>query len=388
MSRVDASFSPAGNAGRPIRAVLDTDLRSFSHAHDTRAGFAMTPRRIWRGQLYALAAIAIWSTNYIIGRSLRDAVTPATISAFRALVAGVPLTAWVIATGAWTSRSGGRQSTRGGRPGGTGIGRILGTLIVLGFLGIFASQYLTYLALHWSLATNAIILNSASPLVSAALAVALGFAPFSRGLWTGLGISVVGGALVTVAGTSGGARLEWDPGAALIIVSMFTWGFYNLGVQRLSHDLPPLAIAAGAMLAGVPFLLAAMALERPAHLLATVRAHLPVLLYLAVGPSAVAYASWNAALRDIGAEYAMLFNNVLPIMGMLLGGLVLHEPITIIQVLASALIIGGIVIAFRSFLLERPMPDPTAISDASGADAPRAGASRVGAAGCGDASGH
>jgi drug/metabolite transporter (DMT)-like permease len=366
---------------------------SFSHAHDTRAGFALTPRRIWRGQLYALAAIAIWSTNYIIGRSLRDAVTPATISAFRALVAGVPLGAWVIATGGWKPGRDGRQITGGGRPEGTGIGRILGTLLVLGFLGIFASQYLTYLALHWSLATNVIILSSASPLVSAALAVAFGFAPFSRGLWTGLGISVVGGAFVTAAGASGGTHLQWDPGAMLIIVTMFTWGFYNLGVQSLSQDLPPLAIAAGAMLAGVPFLLAAMALEHPAHLLATVRAHLPVLLYLAVGPSAIAYASWNAALRDIGAEYAMLFNNVLPIMGMLLGGLVLHERVTIVQVLASALIIGGIVVAFRALILERPLPPPAAASDAPGGDArrvdatPRAGASRVGASGCGDTSG-
>lgn len=227
-------------------------------------------------------------------------------------------------------------------------------MLALGVLGIFASQYLTYLALHWSLATNVIIFNSASPLVTATLAVAAGMAPFSRGLWGGLAISVLGGALVTAGGAPEGARLRLDPGALLVIVSMFTWGLYNLGVQRLSRDLPPLAITAGAMLAGVPFLLGALAVERPPHLLATVRAHLPVLVYLAVGPSAVAYVCWNAAVRDIGAEYAMLTNNVLPVFGMLLGGLVLHEHVTIVQVLASALIVAGILAAFRSLTLQAP----------------------------------
>ena len=312
----------------------------------------MTRRRVWRGQLYALAAMAIWSTNYIIGRLLRTDVTPATISAFRALVSGIPLAAWVLATHRVRPGAAARQ--------GRAPAQVLGSLLALGFVGIFASQYLTYLALHWSTATNVIILSSASPLVTASLAVAARMAPFSRPLWGGLAISVLGAALVTAGGASEGARLQLDPGALLVIASMFTWGLYNLGVQRLSRGLPPLAITAGAMLAGVPFLLGALAVERPPHLLATVRAHLPVLVYLAVGPSAAASACWNAAVRDIGADYAMLTNNVLPVFGMLLGGLVLHERVTIVQVLASALIIAGILVAFRSLTLRAPAAETEA----------------------------
>jgi drug/metabolite transporter (DMT)-like permease len=292
----------------------------------------MTSRALLRGQLYALAAMAIWSTNFMIGRVLRDSVTPATIGAIRALVAGVPLGAWLLITQGWP---------RPARP-------VLRELVVLGFLGIFASQYLTYLALHWSLATNAIILNAASPLVTAGLAVAARLFVFSRGLFLGLAISAVGAAIVTALGAGTGGELRMDPGALFVIASMVTWAFYNLGVQRMSPDLPALWITAGAMLAGFPFLLGAIAVEHPPHLVKTVRDHLPVLLYLAIGPSAIAYACWNAAVRDLGASYAMMFNNLLPIFGMLLGGLVLHERVTAVQVLASALIIAGIVIAYRS----------------------------------------
>jgi drug/metabolite transporter (DMT)-like permease len=142
--------------------------------------------------------------------------------------------------------------------------------------------------------------------------------------------------------------MRLDPGAIFIIASMVTWAFYNLGVQRISADLPPLWITAGAMLAGFPLLVAAIAVEHPPHLMASVRDNLPILIYLGIGPSAIAYACWHAAVRDLGAGVAMMFNNLLPIFGMLLGGLVLHERITGVQVLASGLIIGGIVIAYRA----------------------------------------
>jgi drug/metabolite transporter (DMT)-like permease len=300
----------------------------------------MTSGTLLRGQLYALAAMAIWSTNFMIGRVLRDAVTPGTIAAFRALVAGVPLCAWLLLSQGWPRPS---------RP-------LIRELIVLGFLGIFASQYLTYVALHWSFATNAIILNAASPLVTASLAVAAGLFVFSRGLFLGLGISAVGAGIMTAFGSTAGAEFRVDPGALFVIASMVTWGFYNLGVQRLAGELAPLWITAAAMLAGFPFLLGAIAVERPAHLAAAVGGHLPVLLYLAIGPSALAYACWNAAVRDLGASYAMMFNNLLPIFGMLLGSVALHERVTAVQVLASALIISGIVVAYTSMPVIAPAP--------------------------------
>jgi drug/metabolite transporter (DMT)-like permease len=291
------------------------------------------PQRILRrGQFYALAAIAIWSTNFIIGRELRDVLTPGTIAAFRSLVAGVPMGIWILATHEWP---------QGGR-------RVLGPMVGLGLLGIVASQYMTYLALHWSLATNVIILNAASPLVTATIAVLVGAAPFSPGLFRGLLISVAGGFLVTAFGASHGARLEADPGALLIIATMVTWGFYNLGVQRLSLTLSPLVVTSGAMLTGFPFLLAVVAIEHPPHLWTAIGAHLPILVYLAIGPSAIAYACWSAAVRDLGADYAMLFNNLLPVFGMVLGSLVLHERIALVQLASSALIIAGILVAFRS----------------------------------------
>jgi drug/metabolite transporter (DMT)-like permease len=292
----------------------------------------MASRALLRGQLYALASMVIWSSNYILGRLLRDAVTPATISTFRGVVACIMMGAWLTAVRGWP------RLDRG----------LAVPFLTAGFLGIFASQYLTYLALHWTLASTATILNAASPIVSAAMAVAAGLTPYSGELFGGLAISGAGTVLITVLGASPGGGFSVDPGALLIIASTVTWGFYNLAVQRLGRLLPPLAVAEGAMLAGLPFLFAALAVEHPPHLLASVRAHLPALLWLALGPSAAAYVCWNIAVRDLGVGHAMAFNNTLPVFGIVLGAAVLGERVTTVEVLASALIIGGILLTMRS----------------------------------------
>jgi len=207
----------------------------------------MTSRVIRRGQLYALAAMVIWSTNYILGRLLADAVSPVTISTFRAVVACTMMCAWLSLTRGWPRFT----------PG------LIRPFLAAGFLGIFASQYLTYLALHWTLASTATILNAVSPIVSAVLAMAAGLAPFSRELFTGLAVSGLGATLLTVLGAPAGQGISVDLGAVLIIASTVTWGLYNISVQRLGRTLPPLAVAEGAMLAGLPFLFAALAVEHP-----------------------------------------------------------------------------------------------------------------------------
>jgi drug/metabolite transporter (DMT)-like permease len=292
----------------------------------------MTSRAIRRGQLYALAAMVIWSTNYILGRVLADAVSPVTISTFRAVVACIMMGAWLSLTRGWPRRT----------PG------LIRPFLVAGFLGIFASQYLTYQALHWTFASTATILNAVSPIVSAVLAIAAGLAPFSRELFTGLAVSGLGAALLTVLGAPAGRGISIDLGAVLIIASTVTWGLYNIKVQRLGRILPPLAVAEGAMLAGLPFLFAALAVEHPPHLLGTIREHLAPLVFLAIGPSAIAYVCWNAAVRDLGVGQAMAFNNTLPLFGIVSGALVLHEHVTAVHLLASILIIGGIFLAIRA----------------------------------------
>jgi len=69
-------------------------------------------------------------------------------------------------------------------------------------------------------------------------------------------------------------------------------------------------------------------------------------LYLAVVVTALGYVVWNWALARVPAPRAAIFLNIQPIVGALLGTLLLGEPITPFTVLGGVLVVTGLAVAF------------------------------------------
>jgi len=69
-------------------------------------------------------------------------------------------------------------------------------------------------------------------------------------------------------------------------------------------------------------------------------------LYLALVITALGYVVWNWALARVPAPRAAIFLNVQPIVGALLGAVVLGEPITVFTLAGGVLVIAGLVVAF------------------------------------------
>ena len=72
------------------------------------------------------------------------------------------------------------------------------------------------------------------------------------------------------------------------------------------------------------------------------------LLYQAIGVTIVAYILWYWALGTGGIARVGLFQFLQPISGVILAWLVLSETLTLIFLLASAIIMVGVILAFRS----------------------------------------
>ena len=71
---------------------------------------------------------------------------------------------------------------------------------------------------------------------------------------------------------------------------------------------------------------------------------LTALLYQGLAIASFGFVAWNRMLQRYGAVSLHSFLFIMPISGVLLGGLVLGEPITFTILLALVLIVSGIVV--------------------------------------------
>jgi drug/metabolite transporter (DMT)-like permease len=144
---------------------------------------------------------------------------------------------------------------------------------------------------------------------------------------------------------SGGQLLFWQAmgnvGDLIVLGAVLLWGLYSvLGREVMRHRSALSATALSAFL-GLPLLLLAAAWEmRTLAIDLSLRLVLAV-LYIGIVPTVVGFLSWNAGVRCLGPSGAMVSYNTLPIYGILLGYLLLGEPIGWSHLLGGALIVGG-----------------------------------------------
>ena len=71
------------------------------------------------------------------------------------------------------------------------------------------------------------------------------------------------------------------------------------------------------------------------------------LVYVAVGPSLLAYRCWGAGVQRAGPAMAAFFSNLAPLFAAIMSALVLGEPPRAYHALAFALIVAGIAVSAR-----------------------------------------
>jgi drug/metabolite transporter (DMT)-like permease len=199
-----------------------------------------------------------------------------------------------------------------------------------------------YLGLRFTAAVNATLINGFGPLITGLLSALLIREPMSRRQLTG---AIVGLAGVIVL-ISGGSLAFWQAvranlGDLIVLGAVALWGLYSVLGHQVMRRRSALSATALSVFLGLPLLLLAAAWEvqtfpvslRPEVVLAVV--------YIGIAPVVIGFLSWNSGVRRLGSSGAMVFYNMLPIYGVLLGHLFLGEPIGSAHLLGGALIIGG-----------------------------------------------
>lgn len=292
-----------------------------------------------RPYLLLTLAVLFWAGNFVLGRAVRAEIPPIGLAFWRWCVATLIL--WPFA---WPHL---RREWRTMR-------RHLLVILLLAALGVGSFNTLIYSGLQFTVALNALLLQSLLP-----LGVVLFSGLFFREVVSprqlgGIALSLLGAALIIFRGDLRTLlAFSLNPGDVLIIVAVVAYAAYTAFLRK-RPSLHPLSFLLATFAFGTlmifPFYLAEMAAGR------FVTINFPTVgsvLYVAIFPSIVSYLFYNRGVELLGANRAGLFAHLMPLFGGILSVVLLGEGFRWFHLLGAVLILSGIALATLSV---RPSP--------------------------------
>ena len=278
-----------------------------------------------KGFAFLIVAAAIWGSTFIATKLVVKDIGPFTLAAVRFLIATIALLPF-----AW--RQGYRFSISM-RP----------RFLVLGLIGIAPHYAFQNVALLWTTAASAALIVGGIPAATALLARWRLQEPLSARQGFGIGLSIVGVALITGGAINASALAL--VGDLLVVGSIFAWAIYTVEGKTLSEMYSASVITCAGMVAALIFLVPAAIGEVAIDGAPTFTAEGVVgLLYLALAASALTFYLWNLGLRDVGASVAGTFINLVPVLGFVFG-VASGESIASLQLVGGAVALCGVWLA-------------------------------------------
>ena len=233
--------------------------------------------------------------------------------------------------------------------------------IAAGLLGLTIYQLLENVAINFTSAGNVSVIVSICPLFTAIIAQLI-LKEKHITFWFVLGfiLAIFGICLVTFNGTT---RLHLSPkGDLLALSAAISWGFYSLFVSKINaFGYSSLAttrrIFFWALVSMIPLTILGTTSDFAqtfVNLNPTVNAERFSnfwvwfnLLFLGLGASAFCFASWNVACNSLGTVKATTGIYLIPVVTIVFAFFVLHEKMTVVGVVGSALTIIGLFLSIK-----------------------------------------
>ena len=236
-------------------------------------------------------------------------------------------------------------------------------LIVLGAIAILIHQGLQATGLMLTTATSMSWLVALQPAFTAILALFILREAFSLGKIIGLVVAFVGAIVVVTRGapTPDTLHLPSTTGDLLAVASALNWTIFTIASKPLLRRLQPTLMMAYVMFLGwvltLPFFVAIQGWNEIPRL--SVNGWLAV-AYLGIFCSGIAYIFWYDALAHIEASKVSAFIYIEPIVTIVVAGIILGEPFTLIT------FIGGLAILLGVYLINRSGASHGAVKETTG----------------------
>ena len=296
---------------------------------------AFHPARWLNNQPYLLLSLTslFWAGNIVLARHVAGHVPPLTLSCVRWIG-----TFLILLPFAWPHLKQDWPMLRAHLP----------MMLFLSLVGFAYNNAISYWALQYTEALNALLIQSAGPLFVALWSLALFGIRLTGAQLAGITISLLGVLTIILRGDFGAlASISFNRGDLMFASSLVSFALYSALIPRrpVTHALSLISFTTccGALML-VPFAIWEYSTG------ATLKfdfISMATLGYAVIFPSTLAYLFFNRGLALIGPNRAAPFFHLVPVFGSAMAILLLGEKLQPFHLIGYALVLAGVVIASR-----------------------------------------
>jgi drug/metabolite transporter (DMT)-like permease len=277
--------------------------------------------------------MVIYSSPPVVTRSVSMGVPPLALSLSRWVIAAIILLPFV-----WRKLPREWSNLKRHGP----------SLIFMSLFMIFGST-MSVLAVYFTTATNAVLVNASQPAITAALAWAIGGTLLLGRQRLGIACAFIG-ILIMIARADLGVLLglELNIGDFIMLLAVIGWSTYAVLLPRRDYTPGGTTLMFFISVTGTVFLAPAYLVEAAVvgHFEFT-REVVAAMLYLGIFPTLLATVGWNLAIRAVGPNRTAIFVNLIPVSGAALAMIFLGERLYSYHLIGAAFVFAGIYLSVR-----------------------------------------
>lgn len=293
----------------------------------TRAAKSISPL----GLVFLAVTSVGWGLNFPIMKNLLSEWPPLSSRGLSGLVGAAALALFALAR---------RQSLAVPRP-------MWSRLLLVSLLTVGGWVAFMGLALVWLPASEAAVLAISIPVWVALLAWPILGERLSPVRAISLAVALAGIA-VLIGGNEIEASFVKLPGYLCVLAGAICVALGTVLTKHFPLAMPPLSLAAWTIGLGcLPIAIIGLAVEQP-QLSALSAVGWASMLYMTLIQFCLCYVCWFAALERLPAATASIGTLLVPVIGVLSAGAMLHEPLGVREITALVVTLGGVTMALRS----------------------------------------
>ena len=312
-------------------------MSKFAHTHlkiaiiwtGERAIESQAQHNSQRGGHGALATAALavsgclWGTGFLFGKMAFQEMTVSENVLWRFVIGSLALAPFLFIRGSK------RLDSRAWR-----------LVLIGGFIGVPVQFLVQFKGLQLTTVSHAALMVGTLPMMLALSSVIFLHERLRVIEWLVLGLSGVGAVLIATSSSSAGGPAASARGDAMVVVSLMAAVVMILLTKKLVQDYGALQITIAMIGSGTLMVVIWFLATQPVRFNFSARTWMAAAAQGLLA-TAMAYLLWNWGLAWVPASRAGVFLNMEPLVGTILGVIVLKESLGILAIVGGAMIIGA-----------------------------------------------